>query len=135
MGILNWLKLRKKETPAQVARRRMSQANTEEVGHPEQAVAAPVVQELPTLDPSVIAEAHTWAQPVEEQRSPEAVRQKILDKMSQQPQRREWKKVDSFQEIEAQPVAVERVNDQVVMEQISFDQVGVDSELAHNKKH
>ena len=131
MGILNWLKSRKKETPAQTARRRMSQPNTEEVGHPEQLVVPRAEQELPALDPSAIAEAHTWDNTPEVQRSPEAVKQKILDNLGQQPQRRQWKKVDSFQEVEAteQTPATVNAEPQVVLEQLSFDQVGVDSDI------
>lgn len=130
MGILNWLKSRKKETPAQAARRRMAQENTTEVGHPEPTPATQVGQDLPSLDPSAIAGAYSWQSDTKEQRtSPEAVKQKIIDNLAQHPKRRQWTKVEYQQNEQVETTINVEESSQVVMEQISFDQVGISGEL------
>ena len=129
MGILNWLKSRKKETPAEAARRRMAQDNTADVGHPEQAADPFEEQALPSLDPSAIEDAYTWQSNTKEQRSTEEVKQKIIDNLSQQPTRRNWNKVKYQESVQVEATVNVEESSQVVLEQISFDQVGVGSEL------
>lgn len=125
MGILDWLR-KKKETPAEAAKRRISNLSAQRAVHAESADTIPSQEApLPTLDPQAIQEAHVWGgnqlQMEEEARPTHAeVKQKIIDKMgtAKPPQRRKWKTLDQVQSTQSKD-----------LEQLSFDEVGVESEV------
>lgn len=141
MGIFDWFK--KKETPAQIAKRRIesmprerNQETTTPTSHPPEAQSL-VAHELPALDPSILAQPTTWGSALsvqeEPQRNPADVKQKILEHLAERPQQRQWKKSD------LQPA---QDNDELAppqhaqgLEQIRFDQVGVEIEpMSQHKK-
>lgn len=139
MGIFDWFK--KKETPAQTARRRIHDMSRERITEattpPATSVPTSVPgEELPSLDASILAQPTTWGtalQTTEEPaRNPADIKQKILDHLAEQPQKRQWKKADlpSVQSPVALPTAQEQE-----LEQIRFDQVGADIDMPTHKKH
>ncbi len=124
MGILDWLR-KKKETPAEIAKRRISSLSGQQVTASTQSATSSAQEApLPTLDPQAIEAAHGWSdasfqQQAEARPNPNEVKQKIIEKMgaAKKPQQRRWK---SLEEVKAQS--------QQSMEQFSFDEVGVETD-------